>query len=160
MESFIYERVSDKKERILSLWRAAASPQGGGLLLEPSSEDRFTAPADFVYKEQVELLFDWLISDEEIIKARPALQELCKLKAVQALNPSEALGFIPELKGIIRLVIGDQNLSEAQCEEYKELEKRIDKLMLLAFDEYEHCREQIMEIRVDEVRRLHGKSQQ
>ena len=165
----VYEKLSENRERILSLWQAAVLPQRQGLSLAASSRTRFTAPVDYLLKTAATALFDWLISEEGSAKARASLQEICKLKAVQVFNPSEALSFILDLKGIIRLVLGDDNLTNSPAltnssaltgfpnNELNELDKRIDQLMLLAFDEYSDYREQIMEIRSDEIRRLAGR---
>lgn len=159
MKSTVYENISRNRERILSLWQAAVLPQGRGLTLVSVTKSRFTAPAEYMLHQEVGVLFDWLISEEESFKARPALREICRFKAVQALSPSEALGFIVDLKGIIRLVLGGDELTGAQLSELGELDKRIDQLLLLAFDEYSEYREQIMEIKIDEVRRLTGITQ-
>lgn len=156
MEQGIYELVEKNKERILALWQAAVLPQGGGLL--SASSQKNSAPADRVLSKELHDLFDWLLSAKDVAEARMSLDEMCKIKAVQALTPSEALGFIIDLKGIIRLVLNDEEPSSNDRCVYDEIDKRIDQLMLLAVDEYFHCREQIMEIKVNEIRRLAGKS--
>lgn len=157
MTAHFYERIASNRERIVSLWQAAALPQGFPLPCNKSTEElRFTAPADSLFNVEVEALFNWLISNEEPVAARLALQEICRLKAVQSVNSSEALSFIFDLKDIIRLVLGDDEPGCELCLEYRELDKRIDQLMLLALDEYADCREHIMEIKMDEVRRLSG----
>ena len=164
MDTTIYERIIQKRQRVLSLWQAASQPQGQGLLFKATSKTRFTTPAELLFKDETTALLDWLISEDEPIKARPTLMELCKFKAVSGLNPSEALSFILDLKEIIRLVLGEtgpatngtDKLISTQTNELIELDKRIDQLMLLAFDEYMDCRERIMEIKVDEVKRLAG----
>jgi len=142
MDTSIFEMISEKRESILALWQAAVRANG------PLSHG---LPLDTALKEQATSLLEWLISGESPVKARPFLKEICELKAVSGLNPSEALGFIPELKGIIRLVLDEHtdNLSE--------VDRRIDQLLLLAFDEYSDCRERIMEIKVDEIRRSAGR---
>lgn len=154
MDTVIYECIANNRERILSLWQAAALPQDYSTPLTQTAKSRLATQSDDLLKEEIEALLDWLTSEEEPVKARLSLQEICRLKAVQALNPSEALGFILDLKDIVRLVIHDQALCVAHKDELWEVDKRIDQLMLLAFDEYSFCREQIMEIRVEEVRRL------
>lgn len=158
MNALMNEKISSNRERILLLWQAAALPQGCGLPLKGSSKTRFIAPADYLLKEETEALLNWLISEEEPVKARSSLEEICKYKAVQGLNPSEALGFILDLKSIVRLVLGNGESESSQIKAYADLDRRIDQLMLLAFDEYCNCRERIMEIRVDEMRRLSGMS--
>ncbi len=158
MEPCAYERVTHNRERILSLWQAALLPQGGGLTLRDDSKNRFAAPTDYLLRKESEALFDWLLSEEEPAQARSSLQEICKLKAVQTNHPSEALGFILDLKSILRLVLGKDGITRTEAAELKVLDRRIDQLLLLAFDEYSDCREQIMELRIEEIRRLCGRS--
>lgn len=158
MDMSIYERITHNRERILSLWLASALPQGYTLPSTKDVEDtRFLAPADYLLTEEMEALLTWLVSDEEPVKARLPLQEICRLKAVQSVNSSEALSFVFDLKDIVRLVLGDAGDTEPcgeLCTEYRKLDKRIDQLMLLALDEYADCKERIMEIRIEEMRRL------
>jgi len=157
MEAKLYERIANQRERILALWQAAALPQDRGLPAKATAKTGFSVPIDQLLGERIDALFEWLISTgkpagepaSEPAEARPHLREICKVKAVLAQSPSEALGFIFELKGIIRLVVNEKDLGE--------LDKRIDQLMLLAFDEYSDCRERLMEIKVEEVRRLAGR---
>ena len=155
----MYERIRDKRECILTLWQAAVLPQNHGFSRKSTESLGITLPSDNLLKDQSALLFDWLVSDEEPIKARPGLKEICRVKAVAATNPSEALGFILDLKEIIRMVLkeGEGGFTDFQASELCDLDRRIDQLMILAFDEYTDCREQIMEIRLDEVRRLAGR---
>ncbi len=154
MESIVRENIAKNRGRILSLWQAALLPQGNGFTQAGASKSRFTAPTEFVLKSEAEVLLDWLVSEEAPVKVRASLREICKLKAVQALDPSEALGFIFDLKGVLRLVLGGDEHDAAQMSELGDLDRRIDQLMLLAFDEYSECREKIMEIRMEEVQRL------
>ena len=159
MEATLYERISDERERILTLWQAAALPQDRGLAPKASAKSAFNIPSDQLLKDKTSSLLDWLVSVDEPASARPDLREICKVKAVLAQGPSEALGFILDLKEIIRLTLGKSSPpASAQHEkDLDELDKRIDQLLLLAFDEYSDCRERIMEIRINEVQRLAGR---
>jgi hypothetical protein len=72
-----------------------------------------------------------------------ALDSLVRLRAVQDFRPSEALLFIFDLRGVAAEVIG--SLPQA-------LESRIDRLALMAFDQYMACRDQIAGLREKELR--------
>ena len=158
METTIHTSILKDRESILSLWQAALLSQASGLNLAGTSKTRFTVPGDYLLKEEAETLFDWLVGEEAPISARPSIREICKFKAVQGINPSEALGFLIDLKSIIRLVVGKGELSCSQHCELSEIDTRIDQLLMLAFDEYAECREKIMEIRIEEVTRLARRS--
>lgn len=153
MQYTVYQKIAHNRECILSLWQAAVLPQG--LNHACVAQAHSATAAIHLLKAESEALLDWLIQGEEVAQARSSLKEICKLKAVQTTgSPSEALGFILDLKSIIRLVLDDNESRSQGSGEYKEMDGRIDQLMLLAFDEYVECRERVMEIRVDEVRRL------
>jgi len=148
----LYKLISDNRERILLLWQAAALPRDLGLQGSAAAK-RSVVSTDVLLKDKTAYLFDWLVSEEETASVLPHLREMCKIKAVMTQSPSEALGFILDLKGIIRLVLG-------KTEDMGEFDKRIDQLMLLALDEYSGCREQIMQIKIDEVLRMAGRQKQ
>ena len=144
METTVHKSIVKNRESILSLWQAALLTQASGLNLVGTSKSRFTAPGEYLLNGEAETLFDWLTSEEAPIKARPSLREICRFKAVQGINPSEALSFLIDLKSIIRLVVGKGELSCSQISELSEVDTRIDQLLMLAFDEYSECREKIM----------------
>jgi hypothetical protein len=59
-----------------------------------------------------------------------------------------------DLKDLIRLVLTSQGSACPKQDELRTLDKRIDQLLLLAFDEYTESRELMAQIRIDECRRL------
>jgi len=61
------------------------------------------------------------------------------------------VGFPFLLKGVIREVLEAEGAPCAAA--IRALEDRIDRLVLLGFDRYAACREQMAEIRVNEARR-------
>ncbi|MCL2751060.1 MAG: RsbRD N-terminal domain-containing protein [Coriobacteriia bacterium] len=154
MQTALFEKITSQRERILALWKAAALPQDRGLPAKATAKSGLSVPIDELQRERIDALLDWLVSAEEPAAAREHLREICKVKAVLAQTPSEALGFILELKRIIRLVVDGP---AADGKDLNELDKRIDQLMLLAFDEYSDCRERLMEVKVNEMRRLAGR---
>jgi hypothetical protein len=82
----------------------------------------------------------------ETERIAPALDALIRIRAVQDLTASQAVGFVFLLKPILReLAPVDDSLND-----------RIDRLALMAFDKYMQCREQLADIRVNEgQRRMH-----
>jgi hypothetical protein len=65
-----------------------------------------------------------------------------RIRAVQNFTPSQAIGFVFDLKGLIRAMApADRQASK----EMVVIESRIDALALLAFDLYMSCREKIYE---------------
>lgn len=76
-----------------------------------------------------------------------ALDEILRVRAVQDLPPSQAVGFVFLLRDI---------LDEKGEERPARMHKRIDRLLLLAFDHYVLCREDLARVRQGEVERARG----
>ncbi len=79
-----------------------------------------------------------------------AVDRLVRVRAVQDMTASQALGFIPALKTILREEL--RELLKEDPEALRALEDRIDRLTLLAFDIYSGCKERLYQIRVEEIR--------
>jgi hypothetical protein len=150
------ERLAAQRQAILEAWIGRTvdtyPPQAAQLLRE--QRDPFRNPVGQVLREGLPALLEVLLGGGDLEAALPELDRLVRLRAVQDFTPGEAVGFLFLLKGILRDVLratggqigGPPGLIEA-------LEDRIDRLVLLAFDQYVACREQMAEIRVNEARR-------
>jgi hypothetical protein len=75
-----------------------------------------------------------------------ALDVILRIRAVQDMSPSQAVGFVVQLRSILREAPATFDLPL--------LEKRIDQLSLAAFDKYMQCREQAFAARLHEAERL------
>ena len=91
-----------------------------------------------------------------------SLDEIIRIRAVQDFTPSAAVSFIFGLKELIREELVDDTvgatytspLQEVQNHpELFELDSRIDKIALLAFNKYMECREKVHEIRANELKK-------
>ena len=80
-----------------------------------------------------------------------SLDRIIRIRAVQDLKPSQAIGFIIQLKGIIGEELRAVAHENGMFEEIQALENTIDNMALMAFDIYTQCRQKIYEIRVREV---------
>jgi RsbT co-antagonist protein rsbRD N-terminal domain len=104
--------------------------------------DRFRNPVGHTLRQSLTILLQQLQGSMEAGHLGPALDAILRLRAVQELSASQAVGFVFLLKPIVRELAPecDQGL----------LSERIDVLALLAFDQYMRCREQLAEIRARE----------
>jgi hypothetical protein len=84
--------------------------------------------------------------------SRP-LTDIIKIRAVQQFTASQAVGFVFLLKDAIREQLGDAADDAPIVTELVDLEHVIDRLALVAFDLFVQCREQLFELRVNEVKR-------
>jgi hypothetical protein len=113
--------------------------------------DPFRNPVGHTVRQNLTILFEQLHGNMDPACIAPAMDEIVRLRAVQDLTPTQAVGFVFLLKPILREL--------APEEDQIALADRIDRLALLAFDKYMQCREQLAEIRVSEWRRGFGSRQ-
>jgi hypothetical protein len=115
-------------------------------------KDPFANPVGSTILRGMEGLYAELLGEMETEKVMNDLDRMIRIQAVQGFSPSEALSFIPFLKGIIREELKGEIQGARAAEELSEIETRVDRLTLLAFDHYMKCREKIHEIRLGELR--------
>ena len=82
-----------------------------------------------------------------------ALDAIIRIRAVQDLTASQAVGFVFLLKPILLELQPERNPAARDVPLGVLLNDRIDRLALMAFDKYMQCREQLADIRVSEGRR-------
>jgi hypothetical protein len=153
VDTSLKDILSDKRSRIIKKWRdltLAAYPGDAQRFLR-KEKNQFANPVGRTISEALEVLYDDLRKGGGTEIGSSALDKIIRIRAVQDLKPSQAIGFIIQLKGIIgeelRTVAQENGLSE----EIQALENTIDNMALMAFDIYTQCRQKIYEIRVREV---------
>ena len=115
-------------------------------------KDPFANPVGSTILQGIEGLYAELVGEMKTGKVANDLDSIMRIQAVQSFSPSEALSFIPFLKGIIKEELKGEIQGTRVAEELSEIETRVDRLTLLAFDHYMKCREKIYEIRLEELR--------
>ena len=122
-----------------------------------NQKDRFQNPVGFTISKEIEAIFDQLVGgkpQEKVVS--DFLDRIIRIRAVQDFSPSDAVGFIFQLKAIIREEVQKQGKEAERAQLSKELlefERSIDRLALLAFDIYVSCRQKVFEIKADEMKR-------
>lgn len=140
------------KQRIVQKWLDVvldSYPPETSVLIK-STPDQFKNPAGSIIKKSIESLASQVLEGSDpgtgsgLDAATRALTDILSLRAVQDCTPSEAVRFIPALKGIVREIAGTDQAAP--------VEARIDELLLMAFDIYMERRELIFGLRVRELR--------
>ena len=108
--------------------------------------DPFRNPVGFAIRDALPVLLDVVLGRVPVLEVRAPLERLMKIRAVQDCTPAQAVAFLFALKRLLRDRMG---LDAA-------MEDRIDRLALLAFDQYLRCRE---EAHVVQLRELHRRAQ-
>jgi len=120
-------------------------PQSAAALraLQP---DPFRNPVGHAIRNGLSQLWEQIQGDMNPDAIDSALDAILRIRAVQTLSPSQAVGFVIELRAILRHAPATFDLVL--------LENRIDQLALAAFDKYVQCRDQICAVRLHETERL------
>jgi hypothetical protein len=145
----------ERREDIARSWLegALATFPGNSPAIFAREKDPFANPVGHSLRVGTERILDALLSSPEAGEIREELQKIMKIRAVQPFAPSEAVGFVLRLREIIRAELGGVAADPRFASELADLDAQIDRIALVAFDTFVECREQVYELRVNEVKR-------
>jgi hypothetical protein len=109
---------------------------------------RFQNPVGAALERQLDALLDLLTDTSSHADEAALSEDWIKIRAVQGFAPSLALNFLPTLKLALRETLDSELLGK----EMQDLDTRLDRLLLMAFDRYMEAREKLFEIRIGEWR--------
>lgn len=115
-----------------------------------SQNDRFANPVGITVSEGLNSLFSQLVTEPDVDRMREYLDPMIRIRAIQDFTPSQATAFILSLKSIIRDTLKKQIEKSDSETKLPELDMKIDRLLLLAFDIYMECREKIYDLKANE----------
>jgi len=145
--------IFEKRSTLIKKWRnliIGSYPTDAQRFLK-KEKNRFSNPVGQTIAEDVEILFDALTTGDNTEKIPSSLDNMIRIRAVQDFKPSQAVGFVLQLKKIIREAV-EKHSQEADTlhDELEMIEERIEDAALQAFDIYTQCRQKLYEIRVNE----------
>ncbi len=108
--------------------------------------DPFRNPVAYAIRQSLAQLWEQLQGNMNSDTIDSALDAVLRIRAVQDVSPSQAVGFVIQLRSVLREAPATFDLPL--------LESRIDQLSLAAFDKYMQCREQAFAARLHEAERL------
>jgi hypothetical protein len=114
-------------------------------------KDRFRNPVGYAITQSIGPIYDQVASAMDADQLLEALDGIVRIRSVQDFTPTEAIGFVFQLKAVIREEIGDRIRENERWNDLAELESRIDRVALLAFEKYTECRENLHQVRNREV---------
>jgi hypothetical protein len=149
------ELLKANQDAIFEKWLAdaLASYSGDAAKAFARNKDPFANPVGAHLRAATRAILDALLGQVDAETMRGHLEEIIKIRAVQEFTPSQAVGFIFRLKGILRTELPAEAADPRLAPQWAELEGRIDGVALAAFDVFVKCREQISDLRVNEVKR-------
>jgi hypothetical protein len=148
----IDREIAEHQDEILKRWidhTIDGYPEETAKFLR-SKTDRFENPVGAGLREGLAVLLDGVFRGVEPEQFSSAMDRVIRVRAVQELSPSKAVGFVFDLRGLLREVVGDTNAGTR--ESLDTIDQRIERLGMYAFDVYMSCREQMWAIRAQEIR--------
>jgi hypothetical protein len=146
--------LEQNRETILAKWFDLISrtypPATSEFLTK--QEDQFRNPVGHAIGQGIGPIYDQVVSAMETDTIQRALDGIIRIRAVQEFTASEAVGFVFQLKTVMRDVINAQTQGLQQAHDLTEFESRVDRVALLAFDKYTECRERLHQVRTKEIR--------
>lgn len=146
--------LKENRSRITKKWCdavLATYPEQSQKFLR-KQKDAIANPIGSTISQGLESIFHELLNDPESDEISLFLDNIVRVRAIQDFSPSQAVGFMFELKEIVREELKAEIGQKGISEELISFESEIDGLALRCFDIYTRCREKIFEIRVNEVR--------
>ena len=148
------EILEDREDVIVERWldRILTAYPAEGADAFKRGRDRFGNPVGHTAREATRALLGALVADEPTPEALTTLSDLLRVRAVQQMPASVAVGFILELKAVVRAELSAWWSSELDAA-LRDLEDRIDRLTLDAFDIYVGFRDELAHLKVREAQR-------
>lgn len=148
------ELISKRRAWILERWleRILLDYPAESATFLRDQQDRFANPMGHVLRNELGGVLDGTLSSASQSDLRDALDRVIRVRAVQDLPPSRAVSFVLELKPLIRSAFEERGPGVVPPQVLRQIDQRVDRLALAAFDVYMACREQLCSIRVDEIR--------
>ncbi len=150
----LVKHLAQKKSAIIKMWFEKVVntyPIDTAQFLK-NQKDPFANPVGQSSLKSLQDIFDMAIGGFDLKTARPLIDPIIRVRAIQDFTPAEAVGFMFDLKAIIREIVPVDIKDGKNQEALQTLDKRIDQLSLLAFDIYMQCREKIMDLKANEMR--------
>lgn len=115
--------------------------------------DPFANPVGAAMRKGIAELFDVLAADTfDPEAAHAALEPMIRVRAIQNLEPSEAIGFIVEIKSIIEQDTDTSGKTPLQAERLRKIAAHADRALLAAFDIYVACKKHVYTLRARQAR--------
>lgn len=145
------KQLAPQKATIVKEWHQrvlASYPKETARFLD-SQQDPFQNPVGQNTLKSLQILIDLLGGDPEPEALRKALDPIVRIRAVQDFTPSKAVGFVFELKQVLRQTRPEIKL---KADQWRYLDQCIDTMAMAAFDAFMACREKIYDLKADDIR--------
>lgn len=160
----LIEKAKQEKNVLLQKWvdKYYASYPLGSTGFIRTSLDRFKNPIGVITQTSLNTLYDAALGEDiDLSDVHCALEDLVRLRAIQEMPASRAVGPMAQLKTLFKVEVFDVLVKENKdskvlqelMNDFFTVESRIDSLLLLSLDMYVADREKVYQLRVEEVHR-------
>jgi len=144
-----------RKEVIQKKWMdriVSTYPEKTAVFLK-RNRNQFSNPVGSILKSNIEIILLKFLEEADLEDFRIPMNEIVKVRSVQSFSPSQAISFVHLLKDVIRDEMEKELQDRQTLSELLRIEDRVDTLAFLAFDLYMESREQIFQLRINEIKR-------
>lgn len=150
------EILVERKDALCERWLDATLAEYGEITARRWRHERdpFANPVGHALVTGLPELFGAIVGEGDPAPgAVAALEAILKIRSVQDLAPSRAVGFVYLLREGIRAELRRELAGGAHAAELEEIERRVERLAFLGFDAYVRFRVQMFRLRQDELKR-------
>lgn len=151
IQELLEERLDAVNRRWVEEVLATYPEDSAALFLR--EQDPFANPLGASVRKGTRGLLGAILGEMDSAQIHEHLDEIIRIRAVQQFAPSRALSFVFSLKAILRAVLPEAAEDGTLARELAEMDARIDRVALMAFDHYAACREEVSQLRIDEAKR-------
>jgi hypothetical protein len=147
--------LESKRAEIVERWAdlaLAVYPEGSDSFIG-REKDRFRNPVGYITGESLTAIYEAVLAGRPVEELAEPLDGIVRVRAIQELSPTQALGFVFLLKRAVQEELGEALADPPIWGELSDLHSRIDQMALAAFDRFVKCREAIFDFRAREAKR-------
>ncbi len=148
----LQELLTQKRDKLLADWEdiLLGEYQKDTFRIFKKQKNQFANPIGHKTRVGLAELFDVICdeSDDEVVT--PDLRQLLKVRALQPISPSQAVGFIFKIKDMIAAECKKEGMDTLYIE-FLAFCARVDAAALAVFDIFAQSREQLLQARLNEV---------
>ena len=149
------EFLENHSDSITERWRSltlAVYPKDAGRAMRAAQP--FKNPVGESLTESLDELFRGLASGTDIVDLHEPMDRIVRIRAVQDMRPSDAVGFVFFIKRAVREALLERGQEQdIDADELLGFESRVDELALLAFEIWGGCRNQLLRAQMRSVQR-------
>ncbi len=150
------EILVEKKVAVCERWQDAILGEYGEVTAVRWRRERdpFANPVGHALTTGLPALFEAVIGDGEPgAAAVTALEAIVRIRSIQDLTPSRAVGFVYRLRDAVRDELAPELARGGHAADLAAFDDRVERLAFRAFDTYVRFREQVYRLRQEELKR-------